>query len=88
MGGLPGGSKGDESLEVTLETIYQQQLELKQQQSELKQQQSELRTELKAEVGRLDSKVDSVKTWFITLSLSTILVVTAIITAVVTAQLH
>ena len=39
-------------MEVTLETIYQQQLELSRQQLELK-------TELRVEVGRLDSKIDS-----------------------------
>ncbi len=61
-------------MEVTLEIIYRQLLDT--------------RAEMKAEVGRLESKVDSVKTWFISLSLSTILVVTAIITTVVTGQLN
>ena len=68
-------------MEITLETIYQQLVDTR---AEMKAD----KAEMKAEVGRLESKVDSVKTWFISLSLSTILVVTAIMTAVVTAQLN
>ena len=56
--------------------------------AEMKADKDELKVEMKTEIGRLESKVDSVKTWFISLSLSTILVVTAIMTAVVTGQLN
>ena len=79
-------------MEITLETIYQQlvdtRAEMKADKAELKAEMAADKAEVKAEVGRLESKVDSVKTWFISLSLSTILVVTAIMTAVVTAQLN
>ena len=60
-------------MEITLETIYQQLVDT--------------RAEFKAEVDQLESKVDTVKTWFITLSLSTILVVTAIVTTFLTMLL-
>ena len=61
-------------MEITLETISQQMQVDK--------------AELKADIDHLESKVDSVKTWFIGLSLSTVLVVTAIITTVVATQLN
>ena len=68
-------------MEVTLETISQQ---MQAGMAELKAD----KAELKADIDHLESKVDSVKTWFVTLSFSTILVVTAIITTVVAAQLN
>ena len=61
-------------MEITLETIYQQLLDI--------------RAEMKADKAELKAEVASVKTWFVGLSLSTILVVTAIITTVVTGQLN
>ena len=75
-------------MEITLETIYQQQLTDK----------AELKVDLKSEIGRLDdklvahgvrleSKVDSVKSWCIGLMLSTILVVAAITTTALTSML-
>ena len=79
-------------MEITLETIYQQLLDTKfELRTEMKADKDELKTdikELKADIKELKVEVDSVKTWFISLSLSTILVVTAIITTVVTTQLN
>ena len=57
-------------MEITLETIYQQ----------MKADTAELRTEIR----RLDDRINSVKTWSVTLSLSTILVVSAIVTTFLT----
>ena len=85
-------------MEITLETIYQQLLdtraemkadkaEMKADKAEMKADKDELKVEMKTAFGRMESKIDSIKTWFISLSLSTILVVTAIMTAVVTGQL-
>ncbi len=82
-------------MEITLETIYQQLLdtraEMKAGKAEIKAERKadkdELKVEMKTAFGRMESKIDSIKTWFISLSLSTILVVTAIMTAVVTGQL-
>ena len=63
-------------MEITLETIYQQLLETK----------AALRAEMKTDKAELKAEIGSVKTWFVGLALSTILVVTAIMTTFLNMQ--
>ena len=67
-------------MEITLETIYQQLLDTE---ARLK---AELKAEMAIDKAELKAEVASVKTWFIGLSLSTILVVTAIMTTFLNMQ--
>ncbi len=75
-------------MEITLETIYQQQQELKAEfksgigrlEDKVDSVEQRLNDKIDSEVQNIYNRIDSGKTWFVTLTISTVLVVTAIMT--------
>ncbi len=66
-------------MEITLETICQQQQELK---VKFKEELDKRDQALDRRFEKLESKVDSVKTWFVTLAFTTLFAVIGVLTLI------